>query len=196
MAKKRRNQYEFRPDPTGTNLLKKLHLTQLQRSRILKWGAYALLGILLLVLQDVTLSQFRISGATTDLAVCIILLVGLYEGIEEGGLFALLASIVYWLSGSAPGPYVIAYLTVLAVGVGLLRQIFWRRSFGSIALCAGIAIMAYEILSFLTALFLGLTVWPRLGVAILTGILTGLAMMALYPLVKTIAKIGGETWKE
>ena len=196
MAKKRRKQYEFRPDPTGTNLLKKIHLTGHQRSQLLKWGSYALLSILLLVFQDVTMSQFRLSGATTDLAVCIILLIGLYEGIEEGGMFALVASVIYWASGSAPGPYVIAYLTLLTVGISLFRQIFWRRSFGSIALCAGLAILAYEVLSFLTALFLGLTIWPRLGVAILTAILTTLAMMALYPLVKTIAKIGGETWKE
>ena len=196
MAKKRRYQYQFRPDPTGTNLLKKLHLTVQQRNRILKWGAYSLLGIALLVLQDVLLSQFRLAGATTDLAVCVILLVGLYEGIEEGGLFALIASAFYWFSGSAPGPYVIAYLTVLTVGVGLVRQIFWRRSFGSIALCTGVAIMLYELLIFLTALFMGLTIWRRLGVAIFTGVLTILVMMALYHLVKIIGKIGGETWKE
>lgn len=196
MAKKRRNVYQFRPDPTGTNLLKKLHLTLQQRHTLLKWGLYVALSILLLVIQDVLMSQFRFSGATTDLAACIILLIGLYEGIEDGGLFALLASVIYWFSGSAPGPYVIACLTILTVGVSLLRQIFWRRSFGSIALCTGLAIMAYELIIFLTAIFLGLTIWSRLGVAILTGILTILVMMPLYPLVKSIAKIGGETWKE
>ena len=196
MAKKKRNQYQFRPDPTGTNLMKKLHLTQLQRQKLLKRGLYAALVIFLLVLQDVTLSRFRFSGATTDLAACIILLIGIYEGMEDGGLFALLASTFYWFSGSAPGPYVIAYLTALTVGVSLLRQIFWRRSFGSIALCAGLAIMVYELVIFVTALSMGLTIWSRLGVAILTGIMTCIVMLPLYPLVKSIAKIGGETWKE
>lgn len=196
MAKKRHKEYQFRPDPTGTNLLKKLHLTLQQRHRILKWGLYVVLGIVLLVIQDVMMSRFRFSGATTDLAACIILLIGLYEGIEDGGLFALLASCFYWFSGSAPGPYVIAYLTILTVGVSLLRQTFWRRSFGSIALCAALAIMAYELLIFLTAIFLGLTIWSRLGVAILTGMMTIIIMLPLYPLVKSIAKIGGETWKE
>ena len=196
MAKKRPNPYQFRPDPTGTNLLKKLHLTVQQRRKILKWGLLSALSILLLVIQDVLMSQFRLSGATTDLAACIILLIGLYEGIEDGGLFALIAAVFYWFSGSAPGPHVIAYLTAVTVGVSLLRQIFWRRSFGSIALCTGIAIMAYELLIFFTALMSGLTIWSRLGVAILTGLLTCLAMLPLYPLVKVIARIGGETWKE
>lgn len=196
MAKKKRKQYQFKPDPKGTNLLKKLHLTLQQRQKLLKWGLLVALCVLLLVIQDVTMSRFRFSGATTDLAVCIILLIGLYEGMEDGGLFALIASTFYWFSGSAPGPYVIVYLTVLTLGIGYLRQLFWRRSFGSIALCTGIAILAYEILIFITALFGGLTILPRLGVALLTAILTCIVMLPLYPLVKTIAKIGGETWKE
>ena len=196
MAKKRSEKYQFRPDPTGTNLLKKLHLTGHQRKNILKWGLLAALTVVLLVVQDVLMSQFRLAGATTDLAVCIILLIGLYEGIEDGGLFALIASVFYWFSGSAPGPHVIAYLTALTVGISLLRQIFWRRSFGSIALCTGMAIMGYELLIFFTALMSGLTIGRRLGVAILTGLLTCLVMLPLYPLVKAIARIGGETWKE
>ena len=196
MAKKRNDQYQFRPDPTGTNLIKKLHLTKLQRLKLLKKVLYAALCIFLLVLQDVTLSRFRFSGATTDLAACIILLIGIYEGMEDGGLFALIASTFYWFSGSAPGPHVIVCLTVLTVVICFIRQTFWRRSFGSIALCTGIAIMVYEITIFVIALLGGLTIWPRLGVALLTGIMTCIVMMPLYPLVKTIAKIGGETWKE
>ena len=196
MAKKRRNQYQFRPDPTGTSLIKKIHLTRKQWLSLLKWSLLSAVVLLALVIQDVIMSQFRFSGATTDLAVCAILLIGLYEGIEEGGLFALLASLCYCLSGSAPGPYSIMLLTFLTVGLSLLRQIFWRRSFGSIALCGCIGIMVYETAIFATALFQGLTIPSRLGVAVLTGVMTCLALAPLYPLVKRIAKIGGETWKE
>ena len=56
-------------------------MTRLQRMTLLKWGTYALTGVALLVIQDVIMSEMRISGATTDLPVAFILLVGLYEGL-------------------------------------------------------------------------------------------------------------------
>lgn len=171
-------------------------MTRLQRLHLLKWGLYVLVGIVLLVIQDVIMSRFRISGATTDLAVAFILLAGLYEGLENGSVFALAASLFYWFSGSAPGPYVIALLSVLTVFAGLFRQMFWHRSFGSICLCTAVSIMAYEMLLFAIGLFLGLTILPRAGIFALTGAFTCITMLPMYPLVRAISKIGGVSWKE
>ena len=192
----RREEYEFKPDPKGTAWLKRLYMTRLQRLQILKWTLHSLLCILLLVVQDVIMSQIRVSGATTDLAVCAILLIAIYEGSEYGGLFALLASVFYWFSGSAPGPYVIALICFLTIGISLFRQMFWHRSFGSTVLCTSIALIVYEMAVFAIGIFLGLTIWPRASVYLLTGVMSCIIMAALYPLVKTISKIGGETWKE
>ena len=192
----RRRKYEFKPDPKGTNLLKVLHLTKQQRLQYLKWALYAALCILLLIVQDVIMSRVRISGATTDLAVCGILLISIIAGSEDGGLFALIASTIYWFSGSAPGPYVIAVITFLTIAATLFRQTYWHRGFGSTMLCAGIAMMLYEIIMFLIGIFIGRTMWTRFGVFVLTGALTVAVMFALYPLAKVIGKIGGETWKE
>lgn len=192
----RRRKYEFKPDPKGTNLLKVLHLTKQQRLQYLKWTLYAVLCILLLIVQDVIMSRVRISGATTDLAVCGILLISIIAGSEDGGLFALIASTIYWFSGSAPGPYVIAVITFLTIAATLFRQTYWHRGFGSTMLCAGIAMMLYEIIMFLIGIFIGRTMWTRFGVFVLTGALTVAVMFALYPLAKVIGKIGGETWKE
>ena len=192
----RRRKYEFKPDPKGTNLLKVLYLTKQQRLQYLKWTLYAALCILLLIVQDVIMSRVRISGATTDLAVCGILLISIIAGSEDGGLFALIASTVYWFSGSAPGPYVIAVITFLTIAATLFRQAYWHRGFGSTMLCAGIAMMLYEIIMFLIGIFIGRTMWTRFGVFVLTGALTVAVMFALYPLAKVIGKIGGETWKE
>ena len=194
MAKRRK--YEFKPDPKGTSLLKVLHLTRQQQLQLLKWSCYALLCLTLLIIQDVILSRFRFSGATTDLAVCGILLIGILAGAEQGGLFAMLASLIYWFSGSAPGPYVIALITLFVIGASLFRQIFWHRSFASIMLCAGLAMMVYELSLFGIGIFIGRTLWSRIGVFMLTGLMSVLVMLALYPLVKAIGKIGGETWKE
>lgn len=198
MAKKRRRQkkYEFRPDPSGTNLLKKLHLTKYRQMLLLKWSLYALLCLVGLLTQDVLMSRVRFSGATTDLAAGLILLIGIYQGMESGGLFALVASMIYWFSGSAPGPYVIALLTLLTVFVSWFRQSYWLRGFSSTALCTVIAIMSYELILFLIGMFQGLTIWARAGVFCLTGVITCLVMLPLYPLVHNIAKIGGDTWKE
>ena len=194
MAKRRK--YEFKPDPKGTSLLKVLHLTRQQQLQLLKWSCYALLCLTLLIIQDVILSRFRFSGATTDLAVCGILLIGILAGAEQGGLFAMMASLIYWFSGSAPGPYVIALITLFVIGASLFRQIFWHRSFASIMLCAGLAMMVYELSLFGIGIFIGRTLWSRIGVFMLTGLMSVLVMLALYPLVKAIGKIGGETWKE
>lgn len=194
MAKKPK--YEFKPDRRQATFLKRLYMTRLQRRQILKWTLLAAACVLMLVIQDVIMSRVRISGATTDLAVCMILLIGLYEGTENGSFFALIASIVYLFSGSAPGPYSIGLITTLTVGINLLRQNLWRRSFGSTMLCTGIAIMLYEMGIFVVGLLSGLTILARTGVFFLTGLLTCVTMLPMYPLVRAISKIGGDTWKE
>ncbi len=194
--KRKQSAYEFKPDPKGTNYLKRLYMTRLQRLTILKWATFAMTGILLLVIQDVIMSQIRFSGATTDLPIAFILLVGIYEGLENGSVFTLAASLFYWFSGSAPTPICVAVLCILVIFIGLFRQLYWHRSFGSIAMCGCIAIMLYELVLFVIGLMSGLTIMPRLGVFALTGGITCITMLPMYPLVRVISKIGGESWKE
>ena len=194
--RRRQSAYEFKPDPKGTNFLKRLYMTRLQRMTLLKWFTYAMTGVALLVIQDVNMSGMRISGATTDLPVAFILLVGLYEGLENGSVFTLVASLIYWFSGSAPTPVCVGLLCVLNIFIGLFRQMYWNRSFGSLTLCAGISIMLYEMLLFALGLFQGLTIMDRVGVFALTGAFTCITMLPMYPLVRVISKIGGESWRE
>lgn len=192
----KRRQYEFKPDPKGNNFFKKLYLTQVQRLRLLKWGLYGILSLFLLVIQDSMLSTFRIFGTTTDLAAAVIILIAIHEGLEKGGLFALVASTIYWCAGSAPGPYTIAFITILTIGANYFRQSFWRRNFGSTGLCTAVVIMVYELAVFGVGIFQGLTIWARLGVFILTAILSILVMLPVYPAVRAIGKIGGDSWTE
>ena len=194
--RRRQSAYEFKPDPKGTNFLKRLYMTRLQRMTLLKWGTYIMTGVALLVIQDVIMSGMRISGATTDLPVAFILLVGLYEGLENGSVFTLAASLVYWFSGSAPTPVCVGLLCALNIFIGLFRQMYWNRSFGSLTLCAGISIMLYEMMLFALGLFQGLTIMDRVGVFALTGAFTCITMLPMYPLVRVISKIGGESWRE
>ena len=75
-----------------------------------------------LVIQDVIMSQLRLFGATTDLAVGAILLITVIEGTDVGSVFVLFASALYWFSGSAPTPVCIALLTFFGLGTTMFRQ--------------------------------------------------------------------------
>ena len=195
-ARRRRQRYEFKPDALGTSWLKKLYLTKQQQRTLLRWTLFAAVCIAGEVVQDVLMSRFSFLGATTDLVSCAILLITVAIGSEQGSYFVLIASSVYYFSGSAPGPYAIAYLSLLGIAGALFRENFWRRGFASDVLCAAVALIAYELSVFGTGLFLGLTTWHRFGVFLLTTAMTVLVMIPLYPLVSRIDQIGGETWKE
>lgn len=195
MARRRKHQ-EFKPDSTGTNVLKKLYVTQAQKKTLLKWTAIAALCVLLLVIQDVVMSRISIFGATTDLAACVILLIMVSEGAEVGSLFGLTASLLYLFSGSSPGPYCVALLTILGILAALFRQVYWHRSFSSTVLCTAIALILYEIGIYAVGVFLGLTYWSRFGVFVLTGALSSIVLLPLCPLVDYFGKIGGTQWKE
>ena len=106
---------EFKPDKPRSGFLSKLYLTQLQRRAILKWLRYALVLVGLSVAQDVILCRVRIFGATTDLVPCCILAVCILQGAESGCIFALVGSMLYYFSGSAPGAYCVVLLTALGV---------------------------------------------------------------------------------
>ena len=62
--------YEFQPDKPRSTWLSKLYLTRLQRLALLKWVLYALMVLVLSVVQDVVLCRFRLFGATTELVPC------------------------------------------------------------------------------------------------------------------------------
>lgn len=193
MAKKN---YEFRPDRTGSGILSRLYLTRLQRLSAMKWLLYSLVVLILSVLQDVLLCRMDIWGATTDLVPCAVLMVCVLEGAEHGSLFCLITALIYLFSGSSPGYHVLVLLPVLGVGASIFRQSLLRKSFSATILCAGAALFLYELAIFAMALFLNLTHAGRFSVALITGGLTLAVMPILYPILVSIGKIGGETWKE
>lgn len=192
----RARQPEFRQDTLGTGFLKKLYMTKQQRLRILRWLSYSLSCLAALLIQDNILSRLPIMGACIDLPAAVILLITVIEGTESGSIFVLLASTLYYFTGSAPGPYVVALMTVFGIGATLFRQAYWHRSRGAILLCACCALMLYEIGTFGGAIFMKLTRWDRIGRFLLSGIYGCALMIPLYPLMHKFGSIGGHTWKE
>ena len=188
--------YEFRPDKQGSSFWKKLYLTPMQRSRLLKWALYAAVLVAASVIQDVVMSRFRILDATTDLVPCAIFLICLAEGSETGGVFSLISAFAYLFSGTAPGFYCVPFITILAILVTIFRQALLQKGFLASLLCTGAALLAYEMLVFAIGLFLGLTSIGRIGSRLITALLTLIAAPILYPIVHSISTIGGEAWKE
>ena len=193
---KRSSRNEFRPDPATATWFKTRRMTRQQRLRLLKWLLYALIVVMSLVIQDVIMSQVRLFGATTDLAVGAILLITVIEGTDVGSLFVFIASALYWFSGSAPTPICIALLTFFGIAATMFRQMYWHRSRGTLTLCACLALTLYELGLFGYGLFQGLTYWGRLPSFLLTSVYTSLVMIPQYSLVYKTGLIGGNTWKE
>ena len=187
---------EFRPDKPYSNWLNKLYLTQKQRRKLLKWTLYALVLLILSILQDVVLCHMRIFGATTDLVPCGIFVICLIEGSHTGSVFALVSALLYTFSGTAPGPYCIAMITVLAIGMTLFRQSYLQKGFIVTVIGSVLTVFVYEMLLFLIGVAFGYTLWNRWIGFVTTAALTSIAAPILYPISLAIASIGGETWKE
>lgn len=192
MAKKQ----EFRPDSTQKNLLQRLHLTQQQRKNLLKWVLHALLLILLSLLQDVILTHLRIYGATTDLVPCAVFVICVIEGTHSGSIFALVASLLYLFSVNDLGAYAVIFITFLAIIVTAFRQGYLRKGFAATMLCTAAALLVYELLLFVFALFLQRTLPGRFLAFLITAGITMLAAPLIYLPAKAINSIGENTWKE
>ncbi len=192
MAKK----YEFRPDKPRSTWLSKLHLTQKQRRSLLKWCLYGAVLLVLSVLQDVLFSRLRLFGAATELVPCAIFLICILEGTQSGSGFALVAALLYWFSGTAPGGYAMVLIVALAIFASMFRQSYLQAGFGAAVVCTAGAMVLYELGLFASGLLLGLTHWGRIGGFLLTAGMSLLAAPVLYPAILSIEAIGGETWKE
>ena len=193
---RRRIVSEFKPDSRSISLSRLLYMTDVQKYRLLRWGLYIAVCVLCLVVQDCIMSKISIFGATTDLCVGVMLIIAVIEGSEVGSVFILIASCIYYFSGSAPGPYSVGMLSLLGMLASLFRQQFWHRSSGSILFCSGLAVMLYEIGLYIVGMSTGLTRWYRFPRFFLTGALTVAVMIPLYRLINRIGLIGGNTWKE
>ncbi len=187
---------DFKPDRTGSGFLSKLYLTPRQRLLLLKWLLYTLALVVLSLVQDVILCRIHIFGATTDLVGGSILLLCLLLGTDSCAVFALLSSAVFYFSGTAAGPYCILFLTGLGILLNIFRCSYLRKGFASTMLCLAAGLPVYQMLLFLTGLFLGHVTAARLRIFPITAGITLAVMPLLYPIFVSIGKIGGESWKE
>ena len=192
-----RRKNEFKPDrPHSSGILSRLYITKKQRLAIGKWLLIGLVLVLLSVVQDSIMSRVRILGTTTDLVSTAILMVCIMLDPEIGCVFTLVSACLYEFSGSAPGAYVIALIAGLGMLMSIFRHSFLRAGFGAVLLCTFVAVMGYQLTLFAIGYFLGNTTAGHLWDFLVKGLLSLAVMPALYPVISSISKIGGETWRE
>lgn len=192
MAKKK----DFRPDPEGSGDFGKLLLTRQQRRRLTRWSLYALVCLLALLMQDVLMCRIELFGAVTDLVPCLILMVCTMQDAQTGSVFVLVASCLYVFSGSAPGPYTIPILVAVAIFLVIFRQSYLQQGFMTILLCTAAGMIVYEMSIFCVGLFLKLTNTDHAAVFLKSALLSLAVVPLAYPVLLSIGKIGGDTWKE
>ena len=193
MARKR---YEFKPDREGPDLLSHFSLTKKQQQNLLKWSLYGIVLMLLSVLHDCILFEMRLFGSTTDLVPCAIIAICVLEGAEGGSSFALMASLLFYASGSSCGVHAIPVLTFCALGAAIFRQNYLQKGFAATVLCTGVATTLYEVAAFAVALVLGQTFMGRFTIILVMSGLSTAAISLLYKIFIAIGKIGGDSWKE
>lgn len=191
-----RKKNEFRPDTFRQDVLGKLLLTKKQSLVLLRWVLFCCVCLAGLIIQDVVMSRFTIFGTTTDLVPCCIMAICILQGAESGSIFALIGSMIYYFSGSAPGIFAIPMITIIAVLTTVFRQAYLRKGFSTMLICTSAAVIVYEVGTFFVGLFLGSTMMSRFPAFLVSALITLALVPALYPVLLSIGKIGGEIWKE
>lgn len=192
MAKKN----EFKPDRQRSDNMGKLLLTKKQQLDLTRWTLFGIVCLAGLIVQDVAVYRIRLWGVCADIVPCLIMMVAVMQGAESGSVFALVASCLYYFSGSAAGAYVIPLITAPAILLGILRQGSLRKGFFTILLCSAVGMAAYELGMFGIGLFLRLTTVERFSSMLITAGLSLAVVPVAYPVLLAIGKIGGETWTE
>ncbi len=187
---------EFRMDPDRSGGWGRWLLTRRQQLQLLRWSLYALVCLAALLAQDAVLYRVDLRGAGTDIVPCVILMIAVLQDADSGSLFTLVASTLYYFSGSAPGAYCIPMLTGLGILLIIFRQSYLRQGFFAALLCAAIGMLTYEMGVFCICLFLGQVMASRVGIMSVTALLSLAAVPVTYPMLRAIGKIGGEVWKE
>lgn len=173
-------------------MLEKLHLTPRQWKLVGKWALYTVLFLFVMMFQTVCLGNVRFFGVSLSMLPILTCCVCLKEEPGSGGLFTLIVSMVWCLSGADFGSLAVLLWTVTGVLCSVACRALINNRFLPCALCCLFSLLGYESIVFLAKyLFHHVT-----GIQYLTKVLpcVGLSMLVyplLYLVVKAISKIGG-----
>ncbi|MBR6377948.1 MAG: hypothetical protein IKS05_09340 [Oscillospiraceae bacterium] len=173
-------------------MLKHFYLTKTQWQGILRWSLYGLLFLLTLLLQTVVLAPLPLGGIQLAPLPLYIVCVCIREGPEKGGLFAILASLFWALSGADFGNISVAVVPIGAIlSAVLCRAVLTLRLLPTL-LCG----LAVSLLNASVIFLFKLILPPNLQLSsywriLLPGVLLSLIFVPIqYLLVKRVSRIG------
>jgi hypothetical protein len=172
-------------------VLDKLYITPRQWLQIARWSIYAALFLFAMMVQTVVLGNRLIFGVHPELIPVVITCVCLREGPERGGLFALLTSLIWCLSGADMGSVSIAVLTIVPVLGALACRTVLANRFAPTLLFCFLTLLGNQGVIFCILLLLGRLAATAFLAQVVPCVLVSVVTMPLfYWLVKTIARIG------
>ena len=184
-------------DNQWLNDLKKLRITRLQWRTIMKWALYAFAFVATLVIQSVILSRLLVFGTKVNLVPYFIGCVCVIEGPDSGSVFALIASLVWALSGGDLGFVSIAVLTCGGMGVGLLMRDLLHRRLLTCVICCFALSLCHDTAIFLLRLYLNTVTARQYFRILIPGTILGvLSCPVFYHLFRAIHRLGGSAWND
>lgn len=141
-----------------------------------RWALYTLLFLMTMVTETIFLAHVRPFGTRLSLVPVVLLCIAAREGAESGGLFVLLASFFWCLSGDADSALCVFTLTAAAVAAGGLCGTWLTRALApAMAFCL-LGLILSQGGSWLLRLYLaepmpegsGLLVCRQVGLSVLT----------------------------
>ena len=121
----------------------------------LMWALYALLFLLVMVLQTVVFGRARFFGAKLSLVPVAVACIAMQCGAERGGAFGLAAGTVWCLSGGDGGGVTLVLLTVCALLSGWFCDCYLNRRLLSAALMSLLSLLVVQGALFAFKFYLG-----------------------------------------
>lgn len=173
-------------------MLEKLRLTPRQWKILAKWSLYAVLVLTVMMVQTVCLGNVRIFGTSLSLMPIVCCCICLKESPDNGGVFVLVASLIWCLSGADFGSMAVLLWTMLSVLSAIVCRSLLNNRFLPCGLCCLITLLCYESVCFLAKYLFD----NAHSIHYLTKVLpcVGLSMLfypILYLAAKGISQIGG-----
>ena len=173
-------------------MLKYFHLTRRQWLGLLKWSLYGLLFLVTLLVQTVILSKRPVLGVPLAPVPLYIVCVCVREGSEQGGVFAILTTLFWCLSGADFGNLSVAVIPVGAILCAVLCRAVLTLGLVPTALCCFAVSLVNASVIFAFKLILPPAVAPdRYWRVLLPGVLLSMVFVPVqYALVRRVSRIG------
>ena len=154
------------------------------------WGLYALLFLLVMLLQTTVFGRLRFFGVKLSLLPSLLVCIAMHTGHEAGGLFGLLAALFWSMAGGDNGSLCILTFTLCGILSGWLCDVFFPKRIYSAAILAAAGLLLHEGAVFLLQFYLSAADGRLLWWVPLTVVLSMPAVPFLYLLAKAIRKAG------